>query len=172
MIREKYITNHLSRFTSYSYAKISRTVSRTAFQAGRMLERELYDSMRIQYGVPASGTEIIEAVNPLEAGLSAEVSFTKGCYVGQEVIARIDSYGKLQKRLSRFIVTGTVEPRLLPGAPMFLGEAEVGKITSAARAQGSHGAVALGFLRTSVEAEEFRLPPYNGLQELSCRLFQ
>jgi len=139
---------------------------------GSMIGKQLYDSIRIQCAVPASGTEIIEEVNPLEAGLSGEVSFTKGCYVGQEVIARIDSYGKLQKRLSRFVIEGAVEPPMLPGAPIFLGAVEVGKITSAAPVQGGHDAVALGFLRTGVLAVEFRLPPYKGMQELSCRLFQ
>ena len=54
---------------------------------------------RIKGGVPAPGAELNDRVNPLEAGLEEFVSFTKGCYVGQEVIARLDTYDKVQRRL-------------------------------------------------------------------------
>ncbi len=61
------------------------------------------DVLRIEFGVPAPGSEINEDANPLEAGLSRFVSFTKGCYIGQEVIARLDTYKKLQRTLKGFI---------------------------------------------------------------------
>ena len=49
--------------------------------------------------MPEFGSELGEPYNPLEAGLIGSVDFAKGCYIGQEVIARLDSYKKVQKYL-------------------------------------------------------------------------
>jgi len=57
------------------------------------------DAVRVNFGVPEYGPELGEPYNPLEAGLIGSVDFTKGCYIGQEVIARLDSYKKVQKYL-------------------------------------------------------------------------
>lgn len=57
------------------------------------LEEE-YDRFRIEHLIPANPNELSEDFNPLEAGLNDLISFTKGCYVGQEVIARLDTYQK------------------------------------------------------------------------------
>jgi tRNA-modifying protein YgfZ len=57
------------------------------------------ETLRILAGEPAYGQELAEPFNPLELGLRNAVSFTKGCYVGQEVIARLDSYMKVQREL-------------------------------------------------------------------------
>jgi len=55
--------------------------------------------LRIEAGATMFGREIDERFNPLEAGMGHHVSFTKGCYIGQEVIARLDAYHKVQKHL-------------------------------------------------------------------------
>ena len=57
----------------------------------REMDSESYEVFRISAGVPAHGPEFGEEVNPLEAGLWDAVSFTKGCYVGQEVVARLNT---------------------------------------------------------------------------------
>ena len=57
------------------------------------------EAVRVERGVPAFGTEMGESYNPHEADLLEFVSFTKGCYVGQEVVTRLDTYKKVQKRL-------------------------------------------------------------------------
>ena len=57
------------------------------------------DAVRVNFGVPEYGPELGEPYNPLEAGLIGSVDFTKGCYIGQEVIARLDSYKKVQRYL-------------------------------------------------------------------------
>ncbi len=57
------------------------------------------ETLRLLAGEPAYGHELTEQFNPLELGLRTAVSFTKGCYVGQEVIARLDSYDKVQREL-------------------------------------------------------------------------
>jgi folate-binding protein YgfZ len=60
-----------------------------------------YDAFRIFSGIPASPGELNDGFNPLECGLRDAVSFTKGCYIGQEVIARLDTYGKTRRHLAR-----------------------------------------------------------------------
>ena len=58
---------------------------------------------RIDQLVPAVGFELSLLANPLEAGASAAVDFEKGCYIGQEVIARLDSYDKVQRLPQRLL---------------------------------------------------------------------
>ena len=65
-------------------------------------DRSLFDFVRIRNGVPIAGFELSEDVNPLEASLIDLIDFDKGCYVGQEVIARLDTYDKVQRRLVGF----------------------------------------------------------------------
>ena len=60
---------------------------------------DAYEAVRVQYGVPVHGPEMGETYNPLEAGLIGSIDFAKGCYIGQEVIARLDTCQKVQKRL-------------------------------------------------------------------------
>ena len=55
--------------------------------------------LRIAGGQPAHGSEMSDTYNPLEAGLIGAIDFHKGCYIGQEVIARLDTYHKVQKYL-------------------------------------------------------------------------
>ncbi|MFI5211755.1 MAG: glycine cleavage T C-terminal barrel domain-containing protein, partial [Ignavibacteria bacterium] len=63
------------------------------------ITNEVYEIKRVEYGIPAFGKEMTELTNPLECGLNRYVSFTKGCYIGQEVIARLDAYDKISKHM-------------------------------------------------------------------------
>jgi folate-binding protein YgfZ len=63
------------------------------------LGKEAWDLYRIARGIPGTGTEISEKHNPYDVALTDLVSYTKGCYVGQEVIARLDTYQKARKTL-------------------------------------------------------------------------
>ena len=60
-----------------------------------------YEAVRIFQGIPGEGHELTDEFNPYEAGLAHAISFTKGCYIGQEVIARLDTYEKVQRKLVR-----------------------------------------------------------------------
>ncbi|MFQ5878386.1 MAG: YgfZ/GcvT domain-containing protein [Acidobacteriota bacterium] len=64
------------------------------------------EALRIESGLPAAGRELTEDYNPWEARLDEAVSLTKGCYVGQEVIARLNTYAKVTKRLVRLELPG------------------------------------------------------------------
>jgi folate-binding protein YgfZ len=107
-----------------------------------------YRSLRIRSGVPGMGAELTDATIPAEAGewvIDASVSFTKGCFTGQELVARIDSRGGHVPRLLRGLVAGAgVLPAV--GAPVVVDGADVGRVTSAAAAPGSDRAVALAYV--------------------------
>jgi tRNA-modifying protein YgfZ len=94
----------------------------------RLIGETAYNKYRIERGIPAVPSEINDFYNPHEVGLINEVSFTKGCYIGQEVIARLDTYDKVQK-----IIKGVVfETSDIPGENLIIyqGKNEVGNVTS------------------------------------------
>lgn len=105
---------------------------------------EAYNLFRIENGVPAFPNEINDNINPHENGLIGEVSFTKGCYIGQEVVARLETYDKVQRKLSAFMLEKSPEMKLPSTLYNSKGE-EAGEVTSYAR--GNNGGVALGFIR-------------------------
>ncbi len=114
---------------------------------GRQLSPEQERLARIRAGIPAFPEEVNEEHNPWEAGLGAAVSLTKGCYIGQEVIARLHTYDKVQKRL---VGLRLEEPREA-GAPLLLEGKEVGRVTSAV------GTLAMGYVTVETAAAGTRL---------------
>lgn len=102
-------------------------------------------ALRIEAGVPALGAELVAGTIPAEAGqhvIDASVSFTKGCFTGQELVARIDSRGGNVPRPLRGLVA---EGPLQPGAAVSLDGEAVGHVTSAATSP-TLGPVALAVL--------------------------
>ena len=120
---------------------------------------EALDLVRIERGVPVFGHELTEAFNPLEAGLIDIISFTKGCYVGQEVVARLNTYDKVQKRLMRMRWSAGAGPE--PGAKLVLDRKQVGVVTSAAAPPGG-GGVGLGYVRRAHASQGVALPVEGG----------
>jgi folate-binding protein YgfZ len=117
------------------------------------------EAARIEAGYPLFGVDMTEDTIPLEAGIEQRaISFTKGCYVGQEVIIRVlhRGHGRVAKKLVGLQIDGAVPQA---GAKLLVGTREVGVVTSAARSP-RHGAIALGYLHrdfvtpgTAVEVE-------------------
>ncbi|MCW1970088.1 MAG: hypothetical protein KIH69_018410 [Anaerolineae bacterium] len=90
-----------------------------------------YDDMRIRAGWPAAPNEINEDFIPLEANLWDAVSFSKGCYVGQEIIARMEARGQLAKKLMQLHGEPTADASTAAvGDDLLNGNDHVGKITS------------------------------------------
>jgi tRNA-modifying protein YgfZ len=106
--------------------------------------RECFELLRIEAGRPAAGRELTEDYNPWEARLDEAISLNKGCYVGQEVIARLHTYDKVSKRLMRLRIAAGAPPST-PATLRRGGEA-IGTLTSAALVPGD-GVVALGYVR-------------------------
>jgi len=77
------------------------------------------EAIRIANGVPAWGAELTEGILPPEAGLDrTAISYTKGCYIGQEVISRIRSVGRVNRRLVRLQLDPNIDPSGLAGAEL------------------------------------------------------
>lgn len=112
---------------------------------------EALEVLRIEAGRPRMGHELDEHTIPAEAGVVPQsVSFTKGCYTGQELVARIDSRGsQTPRRLVGLRLDGEVAPSV--GDPLVLGGSEVGRVTSVAPVSSNGSPVALAYLKRGVE---------------------
>jgi tRNA-modifying protein YgfZ len=110
-----------------------------------------YDYLRIEAGLPRFGRELTLDYIPLEANLWADVSFHKGCYIGQEIIARMESRGKLAKRLVRLRPSVAIEA----GVEIMAAGRPVGTVTSAS--DGPAGPLAMGYVKTSALNESVEL---------------
>lgn len=120
---------------------------------------EAFEYLRIVEGQPRLGRELTPDYIPLEAGLWDDVSFNKGCYTGQEIIARMESRGRLAKKLALFRLESLVEP----GTEVISSGKAVGIITSAA--DGPAGVRALGYVKTSAleDGGPFKVGPHSAL---------
>lgn len=98
--------------------------------------------LRILQGRPQPESELTDDYNPLEVGLWQTVSFDKGCYIGQETIARLNTYKGVKQNLWGINLNAAVEP----GAVIMLGEEKVGKLTSVT--QNGNNYFGLGYIRT------------------------
>ena len=111
------------------------------------LDEEALEALRIQAGTPRFGKEIDDRVLPAEAGLvERAVSLTKGCYPGQEPIARLHFRGHANRGLRVLAIDGEELPEA--DEELSVDAKVVGRVTSAARANG--GIVALAYVRTEV----------------------
>lgn len=108
------------------------------------ISEETYQVLRIEAGRPEFGHELGDEYIPLEANLWADVSFSKGCYTGQEIIARMESRQRLAKQLLglRFEAEVTLPATLLSG------EHESGVVTSVAHSP-ALGWIGLGYLKSA-----------------------
>ncbi len=112
---------------------------------------EAVRAARVEAGTPLFGVDLDERTIPLEAGLGERaVSYTKGCYVGQEVIARATHRGRVNRHLRGLLLTGSAEPVPTP-APLFLGEKEVGRLTTCARSSRLGAPAGLGLVHRKAE---------------------
>jgi folate-binding protein YgfZ len=113
-------------------------------------DRADYERRRIEAGVPALGHELDANTIPAEAGntiIDLSVSFTKGCYTGQELVARVDSRGNNTPRRLRMVHVENGEPAA--GSELVVDEKVVGRLTSVAPTE--NGAVALAYVQRAVE---------------------
>lgn len=108
-----------------------------------------FETARIEAGVPRMGAELTERTIAPEAGIVGRtVSFTKGCYTGQELIARLDARGnRVPWRLRQVIVEDPEPAGLAPGDALIVGSKEVGTLTSVAFSPRLRATVALAYLR-------------------------
>lgn len=102
----------------------------------------LWERLRIEQGRPAPDQELTEDYNPLEAGLWHTISFAKGCYIGQETIARLNTYQGVKQQLWGIRLSQHAEP----GTVITLDGEKVGILTSITELE--QGYAGLGYIRT------------------------
>jgi len=114
-------------------------------EAGGVLAgMEALDTLRIEAGIAWPGRDMDEATLIMETGRAAALSFTKGCYLGQEVVERIAARGHVNRRLSGLLLDGAALPA--PRTPLVADGREVGYVTSATHSPLLGRAIALAFV--------------------------
>lgn len=123
---------------------------------------EAYEAVRIEAGVPMMGRELDERTIPAEAGIvDRTVSFTKGCYTGQELVARIDSRGgNVPRHLRGIVVAADAAPPV--GATVAVDGKGVGTLTSVASSVARHAPVALAFVGRAIPVPADVLVEWDG----------
>ncbi|HSQ92349.1 MAG TPA: glycine cleavage T C-terminal barrel domain-containing protein, partial [Nitrospiraceae bacterium] len=102
------------------------------------------EALRIEAGLPKAGSDLNEEIVPPEANLEGKAfSLNKGCYPGQEVVARMDTYGNVRRKLVGFVLKDAAVPP--HGAKLFSGDREVGWISSATSSPHLNAVIAFGF---------------------------
>lgn len=128
------------------------------------------EAVRIESGVPAANQELTDGLIPAESGIVADtVSFTKGCFVGQELVARIDSRGgNTPRRLRGLVLGGDALPA--PGATLNGADGTpVGRVTSSAYSPLIDAGVALAYVHRRVEPPAPALVD-DGASGLTCEI--
>jgi len=128
--------------------------------------QDALDILRIEAGIPRHGIDMDETNVVLETGLDEAVSFTKGCYIGQEIIARIHWRGHIAKRLSGLIIeSGTVQS----GDKLLTEDGkEIGRITSAVSSPQLGKNVALAFVKYDYLANGTAVRVLSGSAEVAA----
>lgn len=110
-----------------------------------------WEQLRITQGRPIPDQELTDDYNPLEAGLWQTISFTKGCYIGQETIARLNTYKGVKQQLWGIRLAAPVEV----GSVITLDDEKVGKLTSFTETE--NGYFGLGYVRTKAGGEGLKV---------------
>ena len=118
---------------------------------GRAVGWQAFETARIGAGIPRFGADMDETNIPLECGIEKRaVSYSKGCYIGQEVINRIHSVGHVNKELRGLRLTDDLKTLPQKHDKLFHAGKEVGYVTSAVKSPVLKAVVALGYVRREV----------------------
>lgn len=132
-----------SGYTLILPASEKATVWQKIVEAGAQeMSDRAFDVLRILQGRPAPEHELTDDYNPLEAGLWHTISFSKGCYIGQETIARLNTYKGVKQHLWGIRLNAPAEI----GSAIAVGDEKVGKLTSYTETPDGH--FGLGYIRT------------------------
>jgi folate-binding protein YgfZ len=118
----------------------------TRASRGEPIGMKALNSLRLEAGVPWFPVDFNDTVIPHEAALEGtHISFSKGCYTGQEIVERVRSQGRVNRRRVRLKFSGAAPP--LPGTRLLAEDVEAGLVTSAAYSPAAATAIGMGYLR-------------------------
>jgi folate-binding protein YgfZ len=134
----------------------------------RPVGRDAMEVLRIEAGIPGFGADMGEDTLALEVAPESAISFTKGCYVGQEIVARGTYVGQVRRKLLGLRVDGDVVPA--PGDRVSKDGHEIGRVTSAAWSPTFGRVIALGILRLDAVSPEDSLSIHHRGRDLPARM--
>ncbi|HTY77816.1 MAG TPA: aminomethyltransferase family protein [Candidatus Bathyarchaeia archaeon] len=143
MARRDAVTPGFHCWTAVSHAEALWKALRAAGAAP--VGAEAAQVLRVEAGLPLYGVDVDDSVILPETRLDALVSYTKGCYIGQETVARVKYRGHINRGLTGLVLDGDDLPA--PGAAVLAEDREVGRITSAVRSIALGRPIALGYVR-------------------------
>jgi tRNA-modifying protein YgfZ len=120
------------------------------FQVLPAIDMDTFEVLRIERGVPRFLADMTDQTIPLEAGIEDRaISFTKGCYVGQEIIIRVTHRGggRVAKKLVQWVADESAEVVPLPESRMFSFDKDIGRVTSSAFSPSLNRVVGLGYVQ-------------------------
>lgn len=129
------------------------------------ISEETYQVLRVEAGLPEYGHELTDEIIPLEANLWSDVSFTKGCYTGQEIIARMES----RQRLAKQLIGLRLESEINLPARIFADASDVGSITSSVHSP-DRGWLALGYIKAALAIDDQVVQVRAGDRSIAARV--
>ena len=134
-----------------------------------LIGEDAYNAYRIEMGIPSEPNELNDFYNPLESGINYLIDFKKGCYIGQEVIARLDTYDKVQKNLMGICFSEEVNPfenySLLDDQ-----KNEIGAVTSVAYSPRIKKNIGMGYVKKDNAQNGNKAIAKNGVKEIEVTL--
>jgi folate-binding protein YgfZ len=136
-----------------------------------LIGEDAYSAYKIENGIPSDPNELNDNFNPLEARILDLIDFQKGCYIGQEVIARLDTYDKVQKSL-----VGLCFPELLENNEKFSllddQQNEVGVVTSIAYSPKIKKNIALGYIKKTLAVQGTKVIAKDGSKSIEVTVHE
>ena len=136
-----------------------------------LVGEDAYNVYKIENGIPSDPNELNDIYNPHEAKIINLVDFKKGCYIGQEVIARLDTYDKVQKHL-----VGLCFPEVVENNEKFTllddDKNEVGVVTSMAYSPKIKKNIALGYIKRSLAVQGMKVTAKNDTKSMEVMVHE
>jgi folate-binding protein YgfZ len=140
---------------------------------GRACGWQAFETARIEAGLPRFGADMDQTNIPLECGLEARaITYTKGCYIGQEVINRIHSVGHVNRELRGLRLADNLKQLPQRGDKLFHAGKEAGYITSTVKSPALHANIALGYVRREVNQIGTELTIRTASSEAPVKIFE
>jgi folate-binding protein YgfZ len=138
---------------------------------GRACGWDAFELVRVEAGIPRFGADMDESTIPLEAGLeNRAISFSKGCYIGQEIISRIKTYGQVAKALRGLLLANELPALPQKGDKLFFQGKEAGYVTSAISSPSRKAQLGLGYVRKEFNQMGTELALLTAAGESQCRI--
>jgi len=137
---------------------------------GRASGWAAFETARIEAGIPRFGADMNANYLLLECNIESAVVFNKGCYIGQEIINRVHTFGHVNKELRGLTLSSPAGYQAAPGDKLFHQGAEAGQLTSVGRSPTLKTDIALGYVKRECNQAGTELTIKNSLGDIAARI--